>query len=120
MPVTTLTGRTVHVDDDGHLTRPDEWDASIAEALAERIGVTLAPGHWYALDALRDEVREHGGMPTLRRIATRAGMPITELFVLFPQEPLAMMAYIAGLPRPRSGVLPRGGRRGARPSALLP
>jgi tRNA 2-thiouridine synthesizing protein E len=119
MPTTTLANRTVHVGDDGYLTDPAEWDVALAEALADRIGVTLTDGHWYALRALRDEVRERGAMPTLRRIATRAGMPITELFVLFPREPLAMMAYVAGLPRPRTGALPRPRLGGAPRSGPL-
>ncbi len=31
MPVTTLNGREVHVDDEGFLTEYDEWDEDLAK-----------------------------------------------------------------------------------------
>ena len=43
------------------------------------------------------------GMPILW-IARLAGIPIKELFALFPGKPAKKMAYIAGLPKPRGCV----------------
>ena len=34
MPVTTLDGHDVHVDDEGFLTEYDEWDEDLAKVLA--------------------------------------------------------------------------------------
>ena len=45
-----------------------------------------------------------GRPPTLRRVSTQAGIPIKELFVLFPGKPAKKMAYVAGLPKPKGCV----------------
>jgi tRNA 2-thiouridine synthesizing protein E len=34
MPVTTIDSRQVHVNDEGFLTDPDEWDETLGAALA--------------------------------------------------------------------------------------
>jgi tRNA 2-thiouridine synthesizing protein E len=34
----------------------------------------------------------------------QAGIPIKDLFTLFPKKPAKKMAYIAGLPKPRGCV----------------
>ena len=45
-----------------------------------------------------------GATATLRRVSTVAGIPIKELFGLFPGKPAKKMAYIAGLPKPHGCV----------------
>ena len=37
-------------------------------------------------------------------MSTLAGIPIKELFTLFPGKPAKKMAYIAGLPKPHGCV----------------
>jgi tRNA 2-thiouridine synthesizing protein E len=37
-------------------------------------------------------------------VSTLAGIPIKQLFVLFPGKPAKKMAYVAGLPKPRGCV----------------
>ncbi len=46
----------------------------------------------------------HGETATLRRVSTLSGIPVKELFALFPGKPAKKMAYIAGLPKPRGCV----------------
>ena len=41
MPVTTINGREIHVDDEGFLTEYDEWDENLAKVLATNIGIDL-------------------------------------------------------------------------------
>jgi sulfur relay (sulfurtransferase) DsrC/TusE family protein len=36
----------------------------------------------------------------LRRVSVRTGVPVKQLFTLFPGKPAKKMAYIAGLPKP--------------------
>jgi len=100
MPVTTLNGHEIHVNDEGFLTDPTEWDEELANALAAQIGITLTDAHWSAIRFLRKDFDEVGETPTLRRVSTIGGIPIKELFVLFPQKPAKKMAYVAGLPKP--------------------
>ena len=104
MPVTTLNGREIHVNEEGFLTDPAEWDDDLAAALAAQIGVTLTDGHWTVIRFLRKDFEEQGETPTLRRVSTRGGVPIKELFGLFPQKPAKKMSYVAGLPKPHGCV----------------
>ncbi|MFL6071730.1 MAG: TusE/DsrC/DsvC family sulfur relay protein, partial [Actinomycetes bacterium] len=48
MPVTTIAGRDIHVDDEGFLTEYDEWNEDLAKVLAANISVDLTDDHWKA------------------------------------------------------------------------
>ena len=100
MPVTTVNGQDIHVNDEGFLTDPAEWDEKLATVLAAQIGVEMTDEHWDAIRFLRKDFQETGETPTLRRVSTVGGIPIKKLFVMFPQKPAKKMAYVAGLPKP--------------------
>lgn len=104
MPVTTLAGRPIQVNDEGFLTDPTEWDEDLGSALASAIGITLSDEHWKAIHFLRDDFAEQGETATLRRVSTLGGIGVKQLFALFPQKPAKKMAYVAGLPKPHGCV----------------
>lgn len=104
MTTTTIEGHTLHVDQEGFLTEPDEWDEEVASALARQIGLTLGPDHWAVLGYLRAEHARSGETPTLRKTSTGLQLSVKELFELFPGKPAKKMAYVAGLPKPRGCV----------------
>lgn len=104
MPVTTIAGRQIHVDDEGFLTAYEEWDPELAEQLAKQIGIDLTEAHRTAIAFLREDFAAHGETATLRRVSTVAGIPTKQLFALFPKKPAKKMAYIAGLPKPHGCV----------------
>ena len=104
MPVTTLNGRSVHVNDEGFLTEYDEWDESLAGVLAANIGIELTDAHWKVIRFLREDFKTQGETPTTRRVQQVAGIPIKEQFVLFPKKPGRKMSYIAGVPKPHGCV----------------
>jgi TusE/DsrC/DsvC family sulfur relay protein len=104
MTTTTIDGRTVHVNDEGFLTDPSEWDEQLATTLATQVGITLTDEHWRAIRFLRDDYVAQGETPTLRRISTVGGIPVKTLFQLFPQKPAKKLAYVAGLPKPHGCV----------------
>lgn len=104
MPVTTIEGREVHVNEEGFLTEPDEWDEQLASALAAQIGIDLSDVHWAAIRFLREDFAVKGETPTLRRVTVAGGIPTKQLFALFPKKPAKKMAYIAGLPKPHGCV----------------
>jgi len=101
---TTIGGHTVHVDPEGFLTDPDEWDLDLGEALAQQIGITLGPDHRTVIAFARADYTERGESPTLRRVSTGADVPVKTLFELFPGKPAKKIAYVAGLPKPRGCV----------------
>jgi tRNA 2-thiouridine synthesizing protein E len=104
MPLTTIAGRDIHVDDEGFLTVYDEWDPDLAKQLAAQIGIDLTDAHWKVLTFLRADYATQGETATLRRVATLGQVPTKELFTLFPKKPAKKMAYIAGLPKPHGCV----------------
>jgi len=104
MPITTIAGRDIHVDDEGFLTAYDEWDADLAKQLAAQIGIDLTDAHFKVLAFLRADYASQGETATLRRVSTLGGIPTKELFTLFPKKPAKKMAYIAGLPKPHGCV----------------
>jgi tRNA 2-thiouridine synthesizing protein E len=104
MTTTTIDGHTVHVNEEGFMTDPSEWDEQLAKSLAAQIGIDLTDEHWKAIRFLRDDYASQGETPTLRRISTVGGIPTKTLFELFPQKPAKKLAYVAGLPKPHGCV----------------
>ncbi|WP_456844167.1 TusE/DsrC/DsvC family sulfur relay protein [Cellulomonas sp. P5_C6] len=100
MPVTTLDGHQVHVDEEGFLTDLSEWDDELATVLATQIGLTLTDEHRAVLEFLRADFAQRGETATLRRASAGSGVAVKDLFRLFPQKPAKKMAYVAGLPKP--------------------
>ena len=104
MPVTTIAGAEVHVDDEGFLTQYDEWNETVGAELAANIGVDMTDDHWKVIKFLRDDFKTQGETATTRRVDTVGGFPVKQQFVLFPKKPAKKMAYIAGLPKPHGCV----------------
>jgi tRNA 2-thiouridine synthesizing protein E len=104
MTTTTIDGRTVDVNEEGFLTDPQQWDESLGTELARLIGITMTEEHWEPIRFLRKDFEEQGETATLRRVSTQAGIPVKQLFTLFPGKPAKKMAYVAGLPKPKGCV----------------
>ena len=104
MPVTTIDGHTIHVDEEGFMTEYSEWSEPLGKALAAQIGIDLGDEHWKVIRFLRQDYADQGETATLRRISTVGGIPTKTLFALFPQKPAKKLAYVAGLPKPHGCV----------------
>jgi tRNA 2-thiouridine synthesizing protein E len=101
MPVTTIGGQEVHVDEEGFLTEYDEWSKDLAKELASNIGIEeLQDEHWKVIEFLRSDYKEQGETATLRRVTAVGGIPTKSLFQLFPKKPARKMSYVSGLPKP--------------------
>jgi TusE/DsrC/DsvC family sulfur relay protein len=104
MPVTTIDGHELHVDDEGFLTEYDEWSEPLGKVLAGNVGLNLTDEHWKAIRFVRADFPLRGETATLRRIAVEGGIPTKEMFRLFPQKPAKKLAYVSGLPKPHGCV----------------
>ncbi len=100
MTVALIADRPVHVDEEGFLTDPSEWDEDLARVLASNIGIELTDDHLAVLRFLREDQAEQGETPTLRRVSRTGGFETKQLFQLFPKKPAKKMAYVAGLQKP--------------------
>ena len=104
MATTVINGKEVVVDDEGFMTQYDQWDEGIAVALAAAIDVDMTDEHWKVINFLREDFKEKGESPSIRRVSTAGIADTKRLFQLFPQKPAKKMCYIAGLPKPHGCV----------------
>jgi tRNA 2-thiouridine synthesizing protein E len=104
MSTTMIAGHEVDVNDEGFLTRPDQWSEELGEELARLIGIAMTDEHRKLVRFLRADYASQGETATLRRVCTQTGVPIKALFALFPGKPAKKMAYVAGLPKPKGCV----------------
>ncbi len=105
MPTKTIAGKTVEVDADGFLVNPDDWNEDIAKELAKEEGIEeLTELHWKVIHFMRQDYKERGQIPTIRRIKNAGGVPVQELYKLFPDGPAKKAAKIAGLGKPQGCV----------------
>jgi TusE/DsrC/DsvC family sulfur relay protein len=104
MPAITVAGSEIDVDDEGFMTNTDQWNEEIAKELASNIGIEMTDAHWQVVKFLREDYKEQGETPMLRRVSNVGGVPTKELFQLFPKKPAKKMAYIAGVPKPQGCV----------------
>jgi TusE/DsrC/DsvC family sulfur relay protein len=104
MPSTTIAGRQIDVNEEGFLTNPDDWNEDLGAEFARLIGVPMTDEHWKLVKFLREDYKAMGETPTLRRVSTQTGMPVKQLFTLFPGKPAKKMSYVAGVPKPKGCV----------------
>ena len=101
----TLAGKTVEVTDDGFLVNPDDWTKEMAPALAETEGIyELTDMHWKVINFMRDDFKEKGQIPTIRRMKNAGGIPTKDLYDMFPKGPAKKAAKIAGLGKPQGCI----------------
>ena len=105
MSQTTIAGQTVDVDGEGYMQRPEQWTKSIAEEIADDIGIgNLTPRHWMVIEFMRQRFLEAGSAPSIRALGKESGVPIKELYQLFPKGPAKLAARIAGIPKPHGCI----------------
>ena len=101
----SYAGIEVEVGEDGFFSRPEQWTAEMAPAIAKESGVDeLTPRHWQVISFMRKEYLEKGDSPSVRMLGKTSGVPVKELYQLFPKGPAKLAAKIAGIPRPRSCI----------------
>ena len=105
MTTDTIAGTTVEVNDEGFLTDPSQWNEAVAVELARREGIDpLTDRHWTVIWFMRSEFEAKGTGPTVRLLGKTSGVPVKELYQLFPKGPAKLAAKIAGIPKPRGCI----------------
>lgn len=105
MTTREIHGHTVEMNDEGFLVDANQWTPEIAEELAQESGIpTLTDRHWQVLSFCREDAAREGQPPGLRRISKTSGVPMKELYQLFPKGPGKLAARIAGLPKPQGCI----------------
>jgi tRNA 2-thiouridine synthesizing protein E len=105
MSVDTIAGTTIDRNDEGFLTDWTQWNEEVAVELARREGIDpLCERHWEVIRFMRKEFQEKGTGPTVRVLGKTSGVPVKELYELFPKGPAKLAAKIAGIPKPRGCI----------------
>jgi tRNA 2-thiouridine synthesizing protein E len=105
MTTTLIAERPVDVDAEGFLTDPEQWNDDIAEAIARDAGIAeLTPRHWQVVRFMRERYLATGTAPTIRALGKESGVPVKELYELFPKGPAKLAAKIGGIPKPKGCI----------------
>jgi tRNA 2-thiouridine synthesizing protein E len=105
MTMTLIADAPVEVDAEGFLTEPEQWNETIAEALAAENGVPkLTDRHWLVIRFMRERYLATGNAPSIRSLGKESGVPIKELYQLFPKGPAKLAAKIGGIPKPKGCI----------------
>ncbi len=105
MTTQTIAGRDVAVDEEGFLTDTAQWDDDVAVEIARAAGIDpMTDRHWQVVRYMRDTYLSTGSAPTIRSLGKASGVPVKELYELFPKGPAKLAARIAGIPKPRGCI----------------
>jgi tRNA 2-thiouridine synthesizing protein E len=105
MSMTLIADSPVDVDAEGFLTDPAQWNEQIAEAIAAQNGIPeLTDRHWLVVRFMRDRYLQTGTAPSIRSLGKESGVPIKELYQLFPKGPAKLAAKIGGIPKPKGCI----------------
>jgi tRNA 2-thiouridine synthesizing protein E len=105
MSTVTLAGEAVEVDAEGFLVDPAQWSREIGADIAAQNGIPeLTDRHWLVIDFMRKTYLEAGSAPTIRTLGKASGVPIKELYQLFPRGPAKLAARIGGIPKPHGCI----------------
>jgi tRNA 2-thiouridine synthesizing protein E len=105
MTTMTLAGINVEVNDEGFLVDPSQWTEAMAVELARKEGIDpLTKEHWQVIRFMRSEYLAKGSGPSVRLLGKTSGIPIKELYQLFPKGPAKVAARIAGIPKPKGCI----------------
>ncbi len=101
----TLAGPPLDLDSEGFFRKPEQWTREMAPDIARENGIAeLTDRHWQVIDFMRTTYLETGSAPTIRALGKVSGVPIKELYQLFPKGPAKLAAKIAGIPKPRGCI----------------
>ena len=105
MSTTVIAQTSVDVDAEGFLTEPEQWNEDVAAEIAFENGIpVLTPRHWLVVNFMRDRYLTTGTAPTIRSLGKESGVPVKELYELFPKGPAKLAAKIGGIPKPRGCI----------------
>jgi dissimilatory sulfite reductase related protein len=105
MSTTVIAGSSIDLDAEGFLIDAKQWNERVAQEIAVQNGIEeLTPRHWLVVNFMRDRFLTTGTAPSIRSLGKESGVPIKELYQLFPKGPAKLAARIGGIPKPRGCI----------------
>jgi tRNA 2-thiouridine synthesizing protein E len=95
-------GQSVALNEEGFLVDPSLWNEDLALVLAKaEEGLDeLSEQHWAVLRFIRGHFLETQGAPMVRAVCKGSGVPLRQIYDLFPSGPAKGACKLAGLPKP--------------------
>ena len=101
MTTQTIAGTPVMVNDEGFFVRPEQWTEAMGAEIAKDAGIDpMTDRHWQVVHFMRKQFLETDTAPSVRVLGKTSGVPVKELYQLFPKGPAKLAAKIAGIPKP--------------------
>jgi tRNA 2-thiouridine synthesizing protein E len=101
----TTMDTDVAVDAEGFLLDATQWTRDLGERIAGENGIPqLTDRHWQVIEFMRERFLSTGTAPTIRSLGKESGVPVKELYELFPKGPAKLAAKIGGIPKPRGCI----------------
>lgn len=102
MPIIEVDGKSLEVNEEGFLVRPEEWNEEMALLLAKaEEGLDgLTEEHWAVVRYIRAYYQEKKLAPMVRKMCQATGFSLMKIYDLFPSGPAKGACKIAGLPKP--------------------
>ncbi len=105
MTMTLIADSPVDVDAEGFMTDAGQWNERIAQGIAAESGIPeLTDRHWLVVRFMRDRYLTTGSAPSIRALGKESGVPVKELYQLFPKGPAKLAAKIGGIPKPKGCI----------------
>jgi tRNA 2-thiouridine synthesizing protein E len=96
---------TAPADAEGFLLQPSDWTPELAVEIARENGIDeLTERHWLVVRFMRARFLATGTAPTIRSLGKESGVPVKELYELFPKGPAKLAAKIGGIPKPKGCI----------------
>ena len=100
-------GRSIALDENGHLVSADDWSEGLGCHLAALDGLVLDDRHWLVIRFIRAYFRRYDSVPMpkvlvkgLNKEAGAERYTIRFLYGLYPDHPLRRSCRYAGVPQP--------------------
>ncbi|HLO67373.1 MAG TPA: TusE/DsrC/DsvC family sulfur relay protein [Holophaga sp.] len=102
MPTVNCQGTAIELNEEGFLVDPTVWNDDLALALAaQEEGLSeLGDQHWAVIRFIRGHFLENGSAPMVRLVCKGSGVPLKQIYELFPSGPARGACKLAGLPKP--------------------
>ena len=104
-------GRQIPLDEKGYLLDRSQWDASVAEHMANADGINLDADHWTILEIFQEYFEDFEIEPPMRALVKLTIEKLGQekgnsryLYRLFPEGPAKQACRYAGLPKPVSCI----------------
>jgi len=106
-----VNGKVLPTDEEGYLSRLEDWSEEVAEVMAAADDCTLSESHWEVINFLREYYAEYEVAPAVRILTKAIGKKLGKekgnskyLYELYPNGPAKQACKYAGLPKPTGCV----------------